>query len=82
MPNLQNYPFKSLRVIDGQQYISVQELNEILDNLKELGPIFSQVASATQQLKDVFGNARKTTDNLLVEIQKAQGKSGESLGVL
>lgn len=70
MPNLQNYPFKTAKVIDGKTYIAIEELNEILDNLQKLGPTFQQIADATQQLKTVFGNARKTTDNLLVEIQR------------
>lgn len=79
MPNLQNYPFRTAKVIDGKTYITVEELNEILENLQKLGPTFQQIADATKQLKDVFGNARRTTDNLLVEIQR---EAKETPGVL
>jgi hypothetical protein len=72
MPNLSNYPFRTARVIDGKTYIQLEELNEILENLEKLGPTFRQIADATKDLKAVFGNARRTTDNLLVEIQKEQ----------
>lgn len=80
MPNLNNYPFKSTKIIDGKTYISVDELNEILDNLERLGPTFKEIADATQQLKSVFGNAKKTSDNLLVEMQNIQRNAEVSLG--
>ena len=73
MPNLANYPFKTAKVIDGKTYIEVSELNEILDNLQKLGPTFKQIADATQQLKNVFGDARRSTDLLVEEANRAAG---------
>ena len=70
MPNLSNYPFKSAKTIDGKTYISLEEVNEMLDNLQNMGPIFKQIADATSQMKKVFGDTKNKADNLLVELQK------------
>ena len=80
MPNLANYPFRTAKVVDGKTYIAVEELNEILDNLQKLGPTFEQIAKATKDLKSVFGDARKTTDNLLLEAQKIERSTKLSQG--
>lgn len=80
MPNLTNYPFRTAKTIDGETYISVKELNEILENLERLGPTFREVADATEKLKTVFGNAKKTSDNLLVELQRIDSQNKVSLG--
>ncbi len=78
--NLGNYPFRTAKVIDGKTYIAVEELNEILENLKELGPTFEKIANATKELKQVFGDAKPKVSNLLVETQKIQGDLEKSQG--
>lgn len=74
MPDLTKYPFRTAKVIDGKTYIAVEELNEILNNLAELGPVFKQVADATGQLKQVFGDARKNTNLIVEDLKRAEGK--------
>ena len=74
MPDLNKYPFRTARTIDGKTYISVEELNEILNNLERLGPTFKQIADATSQMKQVFGDTRKTVNLLTEELRGAEGK--------
>lgn len=81
MPNLSNYPFRTAKIIDGQTYISVEELNEILDSLEKLGPTLQQVAAATSQLKQVFGQVNQDSKNLLVELNEAQRKVKDISGI-
>ena len=81
MPNLSNYPFRTAKTIDGQTYISVDELNEILDSLEKLGPTLQQVAAATSQLKQVFGQVNQDSKNLLVELNEAQRKVKDISGI-
>ena len=73
MLNLSNYPFQTARVIDGKTYIAVEELNEILDNLENLGPTFKQIADVTAQMKQVFGDTRKNVNLLTEELRRAEG---------
>lgn len=72
-PSLQSYPFKTLKHIDGKDYIELSEVNEMLDNLEKVGPALQQAAEAARQLRDAFSGARRETDNLLVELNKAKG---------
>ena len=81
MPNLSNYPFRTAKTVDGQTYISVDELNEILDSLEKLGPTLQQVAAATSQLKQVFGQVNQDSKNLLVELNEAQRKVKDISGI-
>lgn len=69
---LKGYPFRTIRKIDGEDYIKVSELNEILDNLEKLGPVFAQIASASEQLRKTFQETTREEKNLLVEAQKFQ----------
>lgn len=75
MPNLSNYPFRTAKVIDGKTYVAVEELNEILDNLQELGPVFKQIADATKIVKAAFTSADKTTNLLVEEMKGLEGNS-------
>lgn len=80
--NINGYPFRTARVIDGKTYIQVDELQEILANLEKLGPVLKQVADATTQIKNAFTDGKSKTDNLLVELQKTEETTRKSLGDL
>lgn len=74
-PSIREYPFKTLKTIDGKQYIELSEVNEMLDDLEKVGPALQQAADAAKQLRDLFPGVRKDTNNLLVELQKASGNA-------
>ena len=78
--NIDGYPFKTARTIEGKTYIQVDELKEILSSLEKLGPVLKQVADATKQIKDAFSDGKEKTDNLLVELQKTEENARKSLG--
>lgn len=80
--NIDGYPFKTARIIEGKTYIQVDELKEILSSLEKLGPVLKQVADATKQIKDAFSDGKEKTDNLLVELQKTEENARKSLGDL
>ena len=71
-PSIQQYPFKTLRTIDGKQYVEVSEVNEMLDNLEKVGPALQQAAEAAKQLRDAFSGAKKETSNLLLELDRSR----------
>lgn len=77
MFSFSQYPFRTSRTIDGKTYIEVSELNEILDNLKELGPTLQQAADAAEKLRSAFAVEKPAADNLLLELQNAAGKLKE-----
>lgn len=71
-PSIQQYPFKTLKVIDGKQYVEISEVNEMLDNLEKVGPALQQAAEAAKQLRDAFSGARKETSKLLLELDRSR----------
>lgn len=71
-PSIQQYPFKTLRTIDGKQYVEISEVNEMLDNLEKVGPVLQQAAEAAKQLRDAFSGAKKETSNLLLELDRSR----------
>lgn len=73
MQVLAQYPFRTSRTIDGKTYIELSEVNEILENIRKLGPAFQQVADASEKIKNIFADSKAKTDNLLVELQEASG---------
>ena len=81
MADLSKYPFRTAIVVNGKTYIEVAELNEILDSLEKLGPTLQQVADATTQLKQVFGQVNQDSKNLLVELKQAQQKVQDISGI-
>jgi len=74
MPNLSSYPFKTARVIDGKTYITVEELNEILDNIQKLGPTFAQIAASMKDVRAAFVAADKTSNLIVEEMKGLEGK--------
>lgn len=81
MADLSKYPFRTAIVVNDKTYIEVAELNEILDSLEKLGPTLQQVADATTQLKQVFGQVNQDSKNLLVELKQAQQKVQDISGI-
>ena len=73
MQALAQYPFRTSRTIDGKTYIEVSEVNEILENIQKLGPAFQQVADASEKLRNIFADEKKTAEKLLVELKNAEG---------
>lgn len=69
------YPFRTLRIVDGEEYVKVSEVNEMLENLAKLGPTFQKIADATEKLRDVFADSKPKVDNLLVELKEAAGNN-------
>ena len=64
------YAFKTSREIDGEVYVKLSEVEEVLENLDKLGPTFQQVADAAERLKKAFAGSSAQANNLLLDSQR------------